>query len=137
MLTEEMLEATIDALAPNRVSRLILVGYPRQLPPIGAGRPFRDIIAYPDNHAEKAQSSAAFHIGRLIVPRRQARFDDLLLARWFAEGEPDPGADEVWSKLADGTALGVRAVRWDSEAELTRKLRQEIVAYVRDRPGLL
>jgi hypothetical protein len=39
MLTEEMLAATIDALAG--VDRLILCGDPRQLPPIGAGRPLR------------------------------------------------------------------------------------------------
>jgi ATP-dependent exoDNAse (exonuclease V) alpha subunit len=43
MLTEEMLAATIDALAG--VDRLILCGDPRQLPPIGAGRPFADLVA--------------------------------------------------------------------------------------------
>ena len=43
MLTEEMLAATIDAL--DGVDRLILCGDPRQLPPIGAGRPFADLVA--------------------------------------------------------------------------------------------
>ena len=38
MLTEEMLAALIQAL--KSVHRLILIGDPRQLPPIGAGRPF-------------------------------------------------------------------------------------------------
>ena len=42
MLTEEMLASLIDAL--KGVERLILVGDPRQLPPIGAGRPFVDIV---------------------------------------------------------------------------------------------
>ena len=42
MLTEEMLAALIDAL--KGVDRFILVGDPRQLPPIGAGRPFVDIV---------------------------------------------------------------------------------------------
>ena len=42
MLTEEMLAALLESLAG--VDRFILVGDPRQLPPIGAGRPFIDII---------------------------------------------------------------------------------------------
>jgi DNA-binding NarL/FixJ family response regulator len=43
MLTEEALAATLEDLAG--VERLILVGDPRQLPPIGAGRPFVDLVA--------------------------------------------------------------------------------------------
>ena len=42
MLTEEMIASLIDAL--RGVDRFILVGDPRQLPPIGAGRPFFDIV---------------------------------------------------------------------------------------------
>ena len=39
---EEQLAAVLDAL--SGVQRLILVGDPRQLPPIGAGRPFRVVV---------------------------------------------------------------------------------------------
>ena len=42
MLTEDQLAALIDAV--SNVERLVLVGDPRQLPPIGAGRPFHDIV---------------------------------------------------------------------------------------------
>jgi hypothetical protein len=42
MLTEEQLAAVLDALGP--VDRIILVGDYRQLPPIGTGRPFVDIV---------------------------------------------------------------------------------------------
>ena len=42
MLTEEMLAALIQAL--KGVHRLVLIGDPRQLPPIRAGRPFVDIV---------------------------------------------------------------------------------------------
>jgi ATP-dependent exoDNAse (exonuclease V) alpha subunit len=53
MLTEEMLGALIQAL--KGVYRLILIGDPRQLPPIGAGRPFVDIVKHlaPEGIIEK------------------------------------------------------------------------------------
>lgn len=56
MLTEEQLAAVLDALVG--VQRLILVGDPRQLPPIGAGRPFLDIVEYiqPDDIEAKFPS---------------------------------------------------------------------------------
>jgi len=44
MLTEEMLAAIFDAL--GSMDRIILVGDYRQLPPIGTGRPFVDIISH-------------------------------------------------------------------------------------------
>ena len=44
MLTEEALDALLDGI--EGFERLILVGDPRQLPPIGVGRPFVDIIQY-------------------------------------------------------------------------------------------
>ena len=42
MLTEEQLAAILDAL--QGIEQLILVGDVRQLPPIGSGRPFVDIV---------------------------------------------------------------------------------------------
>lgn len=42
MLTEDMLGALFDAL--QGVKRFIFVGDPAQLPPIGAGRPFVDVV---------------------------------------------------------------------------------------------
>jgi ATP-dependent exoDNAse (exonuclease V) alpha subunit len=44
MLTENQLAAPLDAIETGTVARLILMGDPRQLPPVGAGRPFVDII---------------------------------------------------------------------------------------------
>ncbi len=49
MLTEEMLGALFDCI--GNVPRIILVGDPKQLPPIGSGRPFVDVVSFlkPDN----------------------------------------------------------------------------------------
>lgn len=101
MLTEEMLAATLSAL--EGVKRLILVGDHRQLPPIGAGRPFVDLVEWlkPDAVTDTVRVGPGYV--ELTVYRRQkggdGERDDLALARWFG-GEDMPGAaDEIWQKL--------------------------------------
>lgn len=134
MLTEDQLAATLDALDASSVQRLILVGDPRQLPPIGAGRPFVDVIRLLRELGASAQGLA-----ELTVVRRQtegaaegqAPRDDVLLSRWFSGEAPDAGADEVWDRLASGSAQGVRAIAWDGEVELQAKLLSEVTAHVR------
>ena len=70
MLTEEQLAALFDSLA--NVERLVLVGDPRQLPPIGAGRPFVDIVKWlePANVEFLFPRSGAGY-AELTIPRRQ------------------------------------------------------------------
>src|SRR5204863_7535889 len=94
MLTEEQLAAVIDGV--KGVARFVLVGDPRQLPPIGAGRPFVDIInrLRPDDLDGKFPRRAAC-CAELTVPRRPTKLTggretnqaehraDLMLAEWF------------------------------------------------------
>ena len=72
MLTEEQLAALIDSL--RNVERLVLVGDPRQLPPIGAGRPFVDIVRElePEN-VGIARSSLRTGVCRAHHPTAPAR----------------------------------------------------------------
>ena len=51
MLTMDQLGPCSSALDLAHVQRLILVGDPNQLPPIGVGRPFADLVAYLDGAA--------------------------------------------------------------------------------------
>ena len=118
MLTEEMLAATLSGL--EGVKRLILVGDHRQLPPIGPGRPFVDLVEWlkPDAFTGAARVAAGYV--ELTVFRRQkgeeGERDDLALARWFG-GEDLPGAaDEIWQKLRLGTPSETLAYRkWMDE----------------------
>ena len=100
MLTEEQLGATLDALAG--VERLILVGDHHQLPPIGAGRPFVDIVTrLAPTNVESTFPRVGPGYAELTVQRRQkgADRDDLQLAAWFGGGELAADADDVWQRL--------------------------------------
>jgi hypothetical protein len=129
MLTEEALDALLDGI--EGFDRLILVGDPRQLPPIGAGRPFVDIV----QHLQTQCGAFGFpRVGpsyaELTIPRRHSdtapdgERADLLLAEWFAGGEPGPAADEIWDRLGRERDLPSVSVRqWSTPAELDALLR--------------
>ncbi len=128
MLTEDQLAALIDAI--EGVDRLILVGDPRQLPPIGAGRPFVDICRHLAPYDAKPKfPRVATGYAELTIIGRQRGHDrgDVLLARHFS-GEPlDAGADEVWDALQLGTLSHVRTARWGLPSDLEPALAEELV----------
>ena len=129
MLTEQQLAALIDSL--TNVERLVLVGDPRQLPPIGAGRPFVDIVGElePEN-AETLFPRCGPGYAELTIPRRQQgeSRSDMLLASYFSGRPLDPGADAVLDEGSHGVDGRLRLVRWDQPQELQEKLVAELVA---------
>ena len=56
MLTMDDLYAVLRALDLGHVERLILVGDPNQLPPIGVGRPFADLVGVLDEPRERRRA---------------------------------------------------------------------------------
>jgi hypothetical protein len=128
MLTEDQLVALIDAI--EGVDRLILVGDPRQLPPIGAGRPFVDICRFlaPDEATPSLPRVAPGYAELTIIGRQRGQDrGDVLLARQFS-GEPlDAGADEVWDSLKSGTLSHVRTAHWGLPSDLEPTLASELV----------
>lgn len=122
MLTEDMLGALFDAL--QGVKRFIFVGDPAQLPPIGAGRPFVDIISKlrPDDY-ESSFPRISPGYAELTVERRQIGFDrpDLRLARWFSAAPPSAGEDDIFIADPDEHKT-VRFVQWDKPEDFQTKL---------------
>jgi ATP-dependent exoDNAse (exonuclease V) alpha subunit len=124
MLTEEMLAALLDAL--KGVDRLILVGDHRQLPPIGPGRPFVDIVAQltPENvHNIFPRVGAGY--AELTVNRRQLEEErpDIQLAEWFSGNPLGPGEDEIFEKIARvDTPKHIRFVAWETPEEIQARL---------------
>lgn len=70
MLTMDDLYAVLRALDLGHVERLILVGDPNQLPPIGVGRPFADLVGILDEPSDDSERTAAEVRARLTVEVR-------------------------------------------------------------------
>ncbi len=130
MLTEEMLAALIQAL--KGVRRLIFIGDPRQLPPIGAGRPFVDIVKRlaPEGVTEKFPRVGTGY-AELTIRRRQAGEDreDLQLAEWFSGSPIAPGEDDVFDKVVKaGQSRHVRFVQWETADHMRSRLIDVLVS---------
>lgn len=137
MLTEEMLAALFQAL--KGVHRLLLIGDPRQLPPIGAGRPFVDIVKrlVPEGVTERFPRVGPGY-AELTIRRRQAGEDreDLQLAEWFSGSPIAPGEDDVFDKVVrTGHSPHVRFVQWDTADEVRARIIDILVEELRRPDG--
>lgn len=130
MLTEDMLGALFDAL--KGVKRYIFVGDPAQLPPIGAGRPFVDLITKlrPENH-ETVFPKVGKSYAELTIERRQVGTNrpDLRLARWFSAATPEVGDDDIFCDQSIASE-NLSFVEWadaqDFQDKLMQVLQQEL-----------
>ncbi len=141
MLDLELTATLFRAIKWNNVQRLILVGDPNQLPPIGRGRIFADIIDW----LREGQPEC---VGRLDVNLRQMEnrvtgqgTGILDLASIYVRTDEDPEAEEeraldaevMFKKLQDLPEDGkvdndLRAVYWDDADDLMEKLLNRIIA---------
>lgn len=130
MLTMDDLYAVLRALDLGHVQRLILVGDPNQLPPIGVGRPFADLVGVLDEPASDDERAAAEVLARLTVEVRTALggpSDALRLAAWFTN-EPQPkDADRVLSDLDLGGEFNdLSIVTWRTPEELRLRMTEQL-----------
>lgn len=132
MLTEDQLAALLDAL--DQGCRVVLVGDPQQLPPIGAGRPFVDLINWLTQEGKPG-------IAMLTVRRRQAvaggtrrdlELEDVQFAELFS-GRPLPaGEDEILARLISGEFMDrLRFIQYQSDAGLQDLIKRTVIAELR------
>ena len=122
MLTEEMFGAIMQSL--SKAKRIIFVGDPNQLPPIGPGRPFVDLVYLlkedlPTNAFPKVCKS----YGELTVNRRQAsEVDraDVRLSRQFTKILDKD--DDVITQIILGDNEHIRFEKWHTKEDLEDKL---------------
>lgn len=125
MLTLDDICAVLKALDLAHATRIILVGDPNQLPPIGIGRPFADLVGYLDKLSEseepehKHQSQA---LARLTIEVRAlagSPSDTLRLASWFTREQQPVDADRVISDLELGKEFNdLEICYWKNPDEL-------------------
>ena len=134
MLTEEMLAAALDSIGGTK--RLILVGDPRQLPPIGEGRPFVDLVnkLKPDSFQDWVRVAPGYV--ELQIPRRQlpdgrhGDRHDLELAAWFGDNTRGAADEAIWDVLADDPDQPtVKYVPWAGRTPL-QALTDELASYL-------
>jgi ATP-dependent exoDNAse (exonuclease V) alpha subunit len=129
MLTEDDLAAVLATFTPA-IRRFILVGDPAQLPPIGPGRPFADLVAHldplevlEDEDLDDLETRRGA-IARLFHEVRSAegggRSDTLRLATWFTDDPASPDAEQIFNEISGpAAALNDLDVRfWDGPDDL-------------------
>jgi hypothetical protein len=131
MLTMDDLLATLLALDLAHVQRVILVGDPNQLPPIGVGRPFADLVAHLDAAAPGTPAFGA--LARLGIELRTADqgtpSDTLKLASWFTREQQPADAEWVLSEEGHGENLNdLRVCTWQTPADLYRIMGEQFVS---------
>ncbi len=130
MLTMDDLYAVLMALDLAHVQRIILVGDPNQLPPIGIGRPFADLTTYLENSQDKTPDGEYVKdaLARLTVEVRSSSIgndssDALRLASWFTREPQQVDSDRVLSDLELGGKFNdLDIVLWKDSDDLKDKL---------------
>ena len=139
MLTEEQLAALIDAL--GAVDRVVLVGDPSQLPLIGAGRPFVDIVKLltpPEFPVGEPRVAAGY--AELTIGSRQKGADrhDLEYAEQFSGRAAGAASDGIVGLLdQEDCGRHLRICSWSSPGELVTLLPQVIAEELDLDPGNL
>lgn len=129
MIPMDLLGVLFRALDLNKVTRLILVGDPNQLPPIGPGRSFVDIIAWLEADAERGK-----YLARLL---ERARHEDhesqaLQLADGYLRDDTSPGDDEMLSRVARrGVGGDLEVHYWQDSCQLEEQLASAMKKHLR------
>jgi len=122
MLPLDLIATLFRAIEWNHVKRLILVGDPNQLPPIGPGKPLVDILAWLRS-SEKTK-------GLVAELRTRSRFESrdseaLELADSYVWDSSDPTDDMMLSRIAKSDTKGDLVVRfWSRKDELEGQIAQ-------------
>ncbi|KAF1290189.1 AAA family ATPase [Candidatus Enterococcus leclercqii] len=119
MLTENMF-AGILKLVDSHAERIIFIGDPNQLPPIGAGRPFVDLIDF-------LKKNRPNNIAELNTEMRQGSGgDDLSFAQLFSNSD-DVSKDVVYKVKSGNSDNRLEFVQYKDQEELDSLLLNELV----------
>ena len=119
MLTCDDFYVLLNALDLKYVQRIILIGDPSQLPPIGPGRTFADLC----NFLDGKNKDAITHLKTVVRTIHTGESDILSLASWFSSEKPTKDADQIFEKIISDKLDGDMSVyTWNDEYDLQEKL---------------
>ena len=137
MIPTDLFGTLLRALDTGPLSRLILVGDPNQLPPIGPGRPFADIIEWVDR--EHPECLAPLSVGMRVDDDEDEPNADsvaLRLADGYRASVTSPGDDEILAAVARSESVGdLEVAFWNDHDDLLAKLRDRMAASLNIRDG--
>lgn len=126
MLTTLDFYVLFNALDLKHVNRIILIGDPYQLPPIGPGRPFSDLCNNFKNNEEL--KPAITQLKTVVRTIKTGDSDILTLASWFAGDVPQKDADGIFDKIVDNQLnKDLHVYTWKDENELKEKLHELLI----------
>ena len=130
MIPTDLFGTLLRALDSGPLRRLILVGDPSQLPPIGPGRPFADIIEW--LQADRPKCIAPLRVCMRTVEEGGGSPEDsvaLALAEGYRASVASPGDDETLAAVARGESRGdLEVVFWNDHDQLLAELRSRMAA---------
>ena len=133
MITEDMFGALIDAIS-SEAERIILIGDYNQLPPIGAGRPFVDLVRY-IRTVDKIGTFPMIgnNFAKLTITNRQLPNavtnkirSDVRLSKWFTDEDGSLDEDIFLDMQSGNTDDHLVFKQWSSKEELDKLLCEQI-----------
>lgn len=119
MITMTDFYVLLNALDLTAINRIILIGDPYQLPPIGDGRTFSDLCHY----LKKKNPDAITSLSIVVRTIHTGDSDILALASWFSGTKPNKNADEIFDKIQQNNLNGDLSVyTWKDESELKDRI---------------
>jgi exodeoxyribonuclease V alpha subunit len=148
MLDLELTGALFRAIKWSSVQRLILVGDPNQLPPIGRGRVFADVIDWLRNHHPECVGELTVNLRQMenLVTGRGTGILDLAsiymrsAKRIEKDQEQAIRAESMFQRLQDLPPDGsidkdLRVIYWNDPSDLLDKLVARMIADMEDDTG--
>lgn len=134
MLDLELAATLFRAIDWRTVQRLILVGDPNQLPPIGRGRVFADVIDWFADGRTESIGELAINMRQMVnqIEGKGNSILDLasLYIRRAGESEISPEAEEMLRRAQEGGEVDkdLRVLYWQNTDELADLLTRTIIA---------
>ena len=131
MIPTDLFATLIQALDMNQIKRLVLVGDPNQLPPIGPGRPFVDTIKYIEENANHCIYHLETCMRTVEVEGKEKESIALSFANGYRADGSFPGDDEILSNLALSKSQGDLEIHfWHDVDELDAVINDSIQAHL-------